>query len=178
MARKNLLARNLLAMQKYFPTDFEFFPQTWVLPADLKSFREQFNERKAKTFIIKPENSCQGKGIFLTRNYDWINPLEHYVAQRYLHKPYLIDGLKFDLRVYVLITSVTPLRVFIYKEGLARFATSEYVSPVGSNLNNLYMHLTNYAINKDAGNFQQNSGNDDKGHKRSLTSILKQISED
>jgi len=73
----------------------------------------------------------------------------------------LIDGLKFDLRVYVLITSVTPLRIFIFKEGLARFATSEYVSPLGSNLNNLYMHLTNYAINKDAENFQQNSGNDD-----------------
>jgi len=68
----------------------------------------------------------------------------------------LIDGLKFDLRVYVLITSVTPLRIFIYHEGLARFATSEYVPPVGSNLGNLYMHLTNYAINKDSENFQQN----------------------
>ena len=116
----------------------------------MKSFKEQFNARKAKTFIIKPEASCQGKGIFLTRNFDWFNPAEHYVAQRYLHKPFLIDGLKFDLRVYVNITSVNPLRIFIYKEGLARFATSRYNSPVGSNLNNLFMHLTNYAINKDA----------------------------
>jgi tubulin polyglutamylase TTLL6/13 len=124
------------------------------LPSQSKLFKEQFNERKAKTFIIKPENCCQGRGIFLTRNYDWIVPNEHYVCQRYLHKPYLIDGLKFDLRIYVLITSVTPLRIWIYEEGLARFATSEYVSPVGSNLNNLYMHLTNYAINKDAENFQ------------------------
>lgn len=74
MARKNLLAKNLLAMQKYFPTEFQFFPSTWLLPGDCKAFRDQFNERKAKTFIIKPENSCQGKGIFLTRNYDWINP--------------------------------------------------------------------------------------------------------
>jgi tubulin polyglutamylase TTLL6/13 len=40
MARKNLLAKNLLAMQKYFPHDFEFFPATWVLPADIKSFKE------------------------------------------------------------------------------------------------------------------------------------------
>ena len=58
MARKNLLAKNLLAMQKYFPKDFEFFPNTWLLPGDLKSFKDQFNERKAKTFIIKTENSC------------------------------------------------------------------------------------------------------------------------
>ena len=177
MARKNLLAKNLLSMQKYFTSEYQFFPPTWMLPADIKNFKEQFNERKAKTFIIKPEDSCQGKGIFLTRNYDWINVNEHYVAQRYLHKPYLIDGLKFDLRVYVLITSVTPLRFFIYREGLARFATSEYVAPVGSNLGNLFMHLTNYAINKDSENFQQNEGHDDKGHKRSLTSIFNHIDE-
>lgn len=74
MARKNLLAKNLLSMSKYFPQDYKFFPNTWLLPSDIKQFWEQFNERKAKTFIIKPENSCQGKGIFLTRNYDWINP--------------------------------------------------------------------------------------------------------
>jgi tubulin polyglutamylase TTLL6/13 len=102
---------------------FDFFPPTWILPADNKSFKEQFNNKRAKTFIIKPESQCQGRGIFLTRNCDWIIQGEHYVAQRYLHKPYLIDGLKFDLRIYVLITGVQPLRCFIYKEGLARFAT-------------------------------------------------------
>lgn len=58
MARKNLLAKNLLLMQKYFHDDFQFFPKTWLLPGDLKAFKEQFNERKAKTFIIKPEASC------------------------------------------------------------------------------------------------------------------------
>ena len=78
----------------------------------------------------------------------------------------------------MLITSVTPLRIFIYEEGLARFATSEYVSPIGSNLGNLFMHLTNYAINKESDNFQQNSGAyDDKSHKRSLKSVFKHIDE-
>ena len=103
---------------------------------------------------------CQGKGIFLTRGYDFIQPGEHYVAQRYLHKPYLIDNLKFDLRVYVLITCINPLRIFIYKEGLARFATKEYVSPIGSNLSNLMMHLTNYAINKESEDFVANENAD------------------
>jgi tubulin polyglutamylase TTLL6/13 len=123
LARKNLLARNLATMQKAMPDLYDFFPDTWILPADSKSFKEQFNHKRAKTFIVKPEAMCQGKGIFLTRNCDWVVQGEHYVAQRYLHKPYLIDNLKFDLRIYVLVTGVNPLRCFIYKEGLARFAT-------------------------------------------------------
>ena len=72
---------------------------------------------------------------------------EQYVVQRYMHKPYLIDGLKFDMRIYVLVYGIDPLRIFVFREGLARFATEEYVGPAKSNLDNLYMHLTNYAIN-------------------------------
>ncbi len=59
-------------------------------------------------------------------------------------KPYLIDGLKFDLRIYVLIAGVDPLRIYMYKEGIinwrigmARFATETYVAPSFSNLENV-----------------------------------------
>jgi|TARA_B110000285_G_C14488894_1_gene322984 tubulin polyglutamylase TTLL6/13 len=79
----------------------------------------------------------------------------------------------------VLITCINPLRIYIYREGLARFATNEYVSPVGSNLGNLMMHLTNYAINKESDDFvaNENAAQDDVGHKRSLTAIFKIIDE-
>lgn len=85
-------------------------------------------------------------------------------------KPYLIDNLKFDLRIYALIFGVDPLRVFVYQEGLARFATEEYVGPQKGNLENLFMHLTNYAIQKKSDAFVHNEDeDDDSGHKRSLT---------
>jgi len=55
LARKNLLARNLQNMQSVLPNDYDFFPNTWILPQDSKSFKEQFNNKRAKTFIVKPE---------------------------------------------------------------------------------------------------------------------------
>jgi tubulin polyglutamylase TTLL6/13 len=167
-------------MQRWLPEDFHYFPPTWILPQDAKDFKQQFNNKKAKTFIVKPEASCQGKGIFLTRNCEWMaGSAEHYVAQRYIHKPYLIQGFKFDLRIYVLITGVNPLRAYITKEGLARFATEKYESPAGGNLGNMMMHLTNYAINKDSCGFVYNRdpNRDDVGHKRSLKAILRHVDE-
>lgn len=79
--------------------------------------------------------------------------------QKYLHNPYLIDGLKFDFRLYVLLAGCDPLRIYLYYEGLTRFATEPYKDPARDNLENMCIHLTNYAINKDNPNFQFN---DDK----------------
>ena len=123
LARKNFLGRNLMKMRKLFPKEYKFCPQTWILPLDLYDFKIQFNKNRNKTYIIKPEALSQGKGIFLTRNYETIDLSGHYVAQRYIHKPLLIDGLKFDLRIYVLVYGCDPLRIFVYREGLARLAT-------------------------------------------------------
>lgn len=73
------------------------------------------------------------------------------IVQRYLAKPYLINGNKFDLRIYVLVTGVDPLRVYIHDEGLTRISTSKYSL---KNLDNRFAHLTNYSINKKADTFK------------------------
>jgi len=65
----------------------------------------------------------QGKGIFITNDIDSIGLDEPTVVQEYLNNPYLIDGLKFDMRIYVLVMSCDPLKIFVHKEGLVRFAT-------------------------------------------------------
>ena len=62
----------------------------------------------------------------MTQKLGDFEPTGQYVVQRYMDKPFLIDNLKFDLRIYVLVTSIDPLRIYVFKEGLARFATQEY----------------------------------------------------
>jgi tubulin polyglutamylase TTLL4 len=61
--------------------------------------------------------------------------------------PHLINGLKYDLRVYVLVTSYCPLKVYLYNDGLVRFATEPYSNDPRS-VNQKFMHLTNFSINK------------------------------
>jgi tubulin polyglutamylase TTLL6/13 len=77
------------------------------------------------------------------------------------------------LRIYVLILGYDPLRIFIYDEGLGRFATEKYQRVKKKNMKDVHMHLTNYAINKNNKNFIFNSSEKDmdKGHKRSLSAI-------
>lgn len=75
--------------------------------------------------------------------------------------PHLINGLKYDLRVYVLVTSYCPLKVYLYNDGLVRFATEPY-STDPKTMNQKFVHLTNFSINKKNTNkFVKNEDNSD-----------------
>lgn len=91
-------------------------------------------------------------------------------------QPLLIDGFKFDLRIYTLVTSVDPLRIFVYNEGLARFATNKYMPPALGNSNNVFMHLTNYCLNRRNSNYNVGHGNEG-GSKRKLREYNKWLAD-
>lgn len=179
IARKNRLAQNLEKMRRVFPKEYSFYPRTWVLPLELADFRAQFDSRgkSSRFYIIKPDSGCQGRGIYLTQNIDTVSPFEQLVAQHYIRRPFLIDGFKFDLRLYVLVTSCKPLRMYLFNDGLVRLCTEEYTKPSADNVAVKCMHLTNYAINKHNGRFQVNADVDagDMGSKRSLKWFMEYI---
>ena len=56
-----------MRLSKQFPDLYQFFPKTYILPADNSEFLKQFNSKYNKTFILKPEAACQGRGIILIR---------------------------------------------------------------------------------------------------------------
>ncbi|CAH1254503.1 TTLL7 [Branchiostoma lanceolatum] len=174
ICRKDLLARNMNRLYKLFPKEYSVFPKSWCMPADYGDFQAYCRQKKNKTFICKPDSGCQGRGIFLCKNAKDIKPGDHMTCQVYISKPFLIDSFKFDLRIYVLVTSCDPLRVYVFRDGLGRFATKSYTEPSNHNLDQVCMHLTNYAINKHSDDFIRD---DECGSKRRITTVNEWLEE-
>ena len=79
----------------------------------------------------------------------------------------------------MLITGFEPIQAYICEEGLARFCTADYKPPTKDNLKNLFMHLTNYSLNKNSENYIPPPDidflEDDSGSKRLLSSLWKTL---
>lgn len=177
LCHKRTLAMLLKRMKAIYKAEYTFFPMTMLLPEDHGELQAHLSSKKPKTFIVKPDNASQGNGIFLIRSEKEL-PNSHkdqtrgLIVQRYVFKPLLIDSLKFDLRLYVLITSVDPLRVYVCDEGLARFCTRKYAVPTARNMSERTMHLANYSINKKDADFVVDDEGED-GSKRSMIAVFK-----
>lgn len=189
LCRKADLATCMHAMKQSFPQDFMFAPPTWIIsqqyPEQLADLQETMLGKRGWTYICKPTSGSLGRGVKLVQGFadlkvpirsafpqgaERLRPAE-FVVQRYVARPLLLEGYKFDCRCYVIITSVVPLRGYLFKEGLARFCTTKYEKPRNGNLRSTCMHLTNYAVNKKSTKFNTSQAHDE-GSKRSLTSAL------
>ncbi|GFG32619.1 hypothetical protein Cfor_12369, partial [Coptotermes formosanus] len=182
LSRKDLLVKNIkryrkelerekdpLAERGEMPNRYlhlDFIPVTFVLPADYNMFVEEYRKSPQSTWIMKPCGKSQGAGIFLINKLSklkrWsresktpFNPTlvkESYVISRYIDNPLLIGGKKFDLRLYVLVTSFRPLKCYLFRLGFCRFCTVKYDTSI-QELDNMYIHLTNVSIQKHGGEY-------------------------
>ncbi|XP_060246033.1 tubulin polyglutamylase TTLL11 isoform X5 [Meriones unguiculatus] len=186
MVRKITLSRALRIMQNLFPEEYNFYPRSWILPDEFQLFVSQVRTVKdgdptwKPTFIVKPDGGCQGDGIYLIKDPSdtrLTGTLQSRpaVVQEYIRKPLLIDKLKFDIRLYVLLKSLEPLEIYIAKDGLTRFCTEPYQEPNPHNLHHIFMHLTNYSLNIHSGKFVH-SDCASTGSKRTFSSILCRLS--
>ena len=98
-------------------------------------------------WICKPTDLSRGRGISIIDKMDDLKYDQQSVLQKYIDKPLLIRGMKWDMRIYVCIPQTRPLKLYLYKEGLVRFGTDRYDK---AKLKNLFSHLTNSSINKSA----------------------------
>jgi len=90
---------------------------------------------KGVIYIAKPVASSEGNSILLFKELSELPSMlsAEMIVQRYIHNPLLVDGYKFDLRVYVVIMGTDPISAFVCDEGLARFCTEKYERPTKEN---------------------------------------------
>ncbi|XP_070140295.1 tubulin monoglutamylase TTLL4 isoform X2 [Drosophila kikkawai] len=174
IGRKDTMWRSIYNnMKKFGKKEFGFMQKSYIMPDDLENLRQVWpkNASKLTKWIVKPPASARGTGIRIVNKWSQFPKDRPLVVQKYIERPLLINDNKFDMRLYVVLTSINPLRIYMYKDGLARFASVKYSSEL-SNLDERCMHLTNYSINKFSQNYAKNEDfNACQGHKWTLQSL-------
>ena len=179
IGRKDRLWKNYQRLRlKFGREEFSFLPRTFLLPAETRLLRKVWERKGCRAkWIVKPPALARGNGIKVVNKWNQIPKVRPLIVQNYISKPHLINDTKYDLRIYVLLTSLCPLRVFLYDEGLVRFASNPY-SADSKTLNDVFTHLTNYSINKNSSSYQANDDAESRqGHKWTLASLWTHFNE-
>ena len=121
----------------------------------LNSLKDHLPQYKLNGFrniwILKPSNLSRGRGVTCVNS---LEPIEQslsatndsgVIVQKYIENPLIISKRKFDIRQWVLVTSLNPLVIWMWKEPYLRFGAEDYIM---DDLNNIYSHLTNNSIAK------------------------------
>ena len=172
LGRKDNLFKHYKYYKRIVPDSYNYLPQTFILPMDTENFENELKKSKKSIWIVKPVNLSRGRGIRLicgeneykniykkinkNNNKDIKDFNYQVLMSKYLDKPHLLNNKKYDLRIYVLVGSFTPLKIYLYYNGLVRFATENYTK---GNYDNVFIHLTNYSINKKNPNYKKNLKN-------------------
>ncbi|XP_063255097.1 tubulin polyglutamylase TTLL5 isoform X4 [Prinia subflava] len=179
LTRKDRLYKNVCRMQlAHGIKTFHILPQTFILPAEYQDFCNTYSKDRGP-WIVKPVASSRGRGVYLINHPNQIVVEDNILVSRYISNPLLIDDFKFDVRLYVLVTSYDPLVVYLYEEGLARFATVRY-DQASKNIKNQFMHLTNYSVNKKSGDYVScdDPEVEDYGNKWSMSAMLRYLKQE
>lgn len=147
--QKDNLYKYYRLMKKYFNEDFNYMPETYYYPFDKDIIIDKFKDYSLdlnNIWLVKPIDLSGGRGISLFKTLKKLN-YSKYVITKYVTNVNLIKNKKYDLRLYILITSLKPLRIYLYKDGLVRIASKKYSLDINS-IGDKYIHLTNTDVNK------------------------------
>ena len=141
-------------MKHKFNNDYNYMPETYYYPKDKEFIYRKFKNYRLNLndlWLVKPTNDYGGHGIKILESLTKIER-NQYMITKYITNLDLANNKKYDLRLYVLITGLRPLRIYFYKEGLVRIATKNYTLDKKS-IQDIYVHLTNRCVNEKTKNF-------------------------
>ena len=121
-----------------------FVPGIYSMPEDYHAFQQAALEQPDKRWLLKPKNAARGKGIELVKDPATVPMESAWMVQEYLENPHTMRGRKYVLRLYVLVSSIQPFRVYLYRQGFTKLASAPYDE---ANADNPYSYLTNPDVN-------------------------------
>lgn len=157
IGRKDNFHKVMMKLKRKNKIFSKIYPASYLLPDDRDVLVKKWT--KSKMWIKKPIASSRGRGVKVVSSSDTSVPQRRCLIQTYISDPYLITGRKFDLRMYVVVTSVSPFRIYLHSKGIVRFATHQYDYNVPDDRKS---HLTNFSINKKDVDFIRSDGAEEK----------------
>lgn len=160
---------------------FEYIPLTFHIrksteDTEYKRFKEYYEQYKLdptikNIWILKPgENTNRGTGIIVCQSLEEIEGIisqdavqasgkqKTFILQKYIEKPLLYQKRKFDIRCFLLISTVNGIQKgYWYQDGYIRTSSAEFSL---DDVKNRLVHLTNDAVQKKGDDYgKHESGN-------------------
>ena len=147
------MSRNLMLARRLLPTVFDFVIPTFTLPQEHKELRHEIRDQGVakRWYFVKEHRLDAGNKRYLTQKPVAILPQEPVLVQWYEMNPHLIQKRKYDLRLYVLVTGVDPLRIYLHEGGFVRYAKDKYEPPSNTNQYVSTMHASGGAYKRETG---------------------------
>ncbi|KAJ3400168.1 Tubulin polyglutamylase ttll5 [Chytriomyces hyalinus] len=151
MCRKDKLYMNISRLkQVHGDRHFDYFPPTFLLPQEYDIFYTAYL-RAGGRWIIKPINSVLIKASQIIDSLaelpTHLRADDRFLVQKYIENPLKVNGCRFDLRVYVTVTSFSPLRIYMFQEGTTKVvkmgSQSQDTFANKGTLSSLIRHISN-----------------------------------
>ena len=149
-----ILSRKIGSMQYInIPKTFNSGKNMWIIkPINLNRGRYITVENNVKDIIQKLEIIQERKKInVLEKKKGYEIKCEYILIQKYLEKPLLYQERKFDIRLWVLFIAEQSDDIYIFRQGHLKASSNKY----DVNSRDLYVHLTNYSVQKYNENFSK-----------------------
>ena len=111
-------------------------------------------EGSKNVWIVKPGGLSRGRGVHcidqLNDILSNVKPCNQTIIQKYIENPLVINGRKFDIRQWVLVTDLNPLTVWLFETPYVRFGAENYHI---DDFKNVFSQLTGNSIAKHSDKF-------------------------
>ena len=128
---KDGLNRFYNKLKSKFPEDYNYIPETYLFPDQKREILDKFHDYHydpKDVWLFKPARDSFAHGIKIIDNYDDIKDAKQrrFLISRYVMNPLLINHKKFDMRAYVLVTGMNPLKIYFYRDGYVKISVKNF----------------------------------------------------